>query len=524
MPQPLYTYVVKNPKTIHDDFLRTMKNGLVQKGLLQPNVNLSGDYDVLGTALSYEAAVAQANATILADQHMPDTATTAPVGSTTPGFLNRWGGLFGLQPRPAIPSRGLINVACSVASTSIATNAQLTDTAGLRYQVTVGGTYTATAGIITGIPVQALDAGSATNHNNGDTLKWTGQVPAFCAQNASVGTPNGTDGLSGGADSEIGQDELFRARILPRMANPSGGGNWSQVQAWAAASSPFVQLACVYPALNGPSTVYFAVSAAPQTTPPYTSTSRSRVISATTVSNTILPYVQGLLPEHVYVVGLSTVDQPTDVAVQLSLPAATTASPPGPGGGWLDGTPWPSTNAGTPCSVTVTSPQNFITFTVNAQTAPSIGSHIAFLSPSNWTLYSATVASFTGSTGAYVITIDTPFPGIAVNNYIFPQSVNQQTYVNAFLNAMASMGPGEWSSNPNIVGSGPLQRGFRHPQPSSTNPYSLGAQQLKQVILSGPEVLDAAYFYRSSTTPTVPANLGLGPNVLTPRNVGFYQS
>jgi len=510
MATPLFTYFQKSPQQIHDDLIRSWKSGFqLIAGIPNPNVAPKSDYDILAWGIAYEVATGQANATILADQLMPDTAA----GS----FLDRWLNLVGLARRAAVGSHGNITITLSATSTIIAAGAQLIDNSGLRFQVSVGGTY-ANGALV---PVTAVDVGSATNHNNGDVLRWV-SAPAFSNPTATVGTVGGTDGLSNGADSEVGTDEPPRNRLLAWLANPPKGGNWQQVALWAAQSSSLVQFAAVYPALNGPATTYVSVSGAVQTVAPFTSASKSRAISSTIVSTTIAPYVQGLLPENTNLVCLSSVDSPTDVAIQLSLPTAPTASPPGPGGGWLDGTPWPQTNSGTPVSVTSLggSPQNF---TVNAQTAPTAGlSHIAWLSPFDWTIHTAIVLNFSGSAGAYNLTIDTPFTNLALGNYIWPQAQNQQNYVNALLGAFAAMGPGEWTSS-SLLLSGPLGRSFRHPLPTLAAPYSLGATQLKQVILSGSEVLDASYLFRSQTTPAVPATNTVGPNIFTPRNLSFYQ-
>lgn len=509
----LFTYKTKSNVEIRDDILRTIKNGLIAKGIANPNIGPGSDYFLLATAIGNEVAVVQANSTILADQLMPDTAA----GS----FLDRWLTTFGLSRRPAIGSAGVVTIAVSVTSTLIAVGEQLTDSVGLRYQVTVGGSY----GNGAAVPVASIDVGKATNHANGDTLTWV-SAPAFSASTVSVGTTGGTDGLTGGADSEVGVDEPPRQRLFSLLQNPPKGGNSADIIEFCTQSTPIVQGAWCYPALMGPGTVFAAVAAQPQTTPPLTSTSKSRQLSSTLMIGTVQPFVQGQLPEHVYSIIASVVDQPVDVVVQLSLPSSPTASPPGVGGGWVDGTPWPSSVGGTSPVVVAASPAPTSTaFTVNATSAPTAGvSHIAWLSPQNWTLYTAIVTSVTGTSGAYAITVDTPMPGIAAGNFIWPQAVQQQNYVNALLQAFSTMGPGEWTTSPPV-----LARAFRHPAPTQAWPYSLSAVQLKQIINSGPEVLDANYIYRSTIVPTVPSTPTVSGNTLTspavniliPRNLAF---
>ena len=513
MSTPLYTYIVKTNTQVRDDILRTQKNGLIGLGIPNPNVGPGSDYYLTATALANEIAVGLANITIKVDGSMPDTAG----GSD----LDRWLTIVGLSRRAAIGSAGVITLSSSVSSTLVTFGQQLLDAAGLRYQVTVGGSYANGAYI----PVASIDTGKAANHSNGDTLTWV-TAPAFAAPTASVGTTGGSDGLTGGADSEVGIDEPPRARLLYSLANPAKGGNSSNVIQWCLQSTPIVQSAWCYPALMGPGTVFAAVSQQPTVTPPLTSTSKSRQLSNTLLIGTVQPYVQGQLPEHVFSVVASVVDQPTDVAILLNLPSAPTASPPGPGGGWVDGSPWPASIGGT-APVTVTAVTSSTSFTVNAATAPTDGvSHIAWLNPSNWTLYTATVLSHTG-TGPFVINLDTPMPGIAAGNYIWPQAVQQLNYVAAILQAFSLMGPGEWTTSSPI-----LARAYRHPSPTFSWPYLLSPVQLKIVINSGPEVLDANWIYRSNLSPTVPSaptvNTSTGvltspaPNILTPRNIAFY--
>lgn len=499
MAFPLYTYAQKTAEQIRQDFLRTLSSGLILRGVTDtPNIAPGSDYYLIGQGLGNELEVVQANGVVTADAGMPDTAAGTD--------LDRWGNLLGMSRRPALPSRGQVTVACSVPSTTVVTGAQLTDSGGLRYQVITGGIYTVD---VTGkfqVPVIAIDTGEATNHANGDVLNWSSSAPPYCAPTATVGLPGGTDGLSFGADSEVGNDEPFRARILDRLANPPRGGNWSYIATSATNSTPIVQAAFVYPALIGPATGFFCVVGAPQTVPPFSSTSKSRQIASAIVSSLVTPFVQGDYPEFAFLCGTSAVDQPVDIAILLDLPSAASASPPGPGGGWLDGTPWPQSIGGT-TPVSIQAGSTPTSLNVNASTPPIPGvSRIAWLSPLTWQVANATVTGVTGSPGSYTVTIDTPFVGIATGNYIWPQSQNQAAYVAAILQAFLGLGPGEWSLNPAITA-----RAYRHPQATKQWPSNLDGRFLKQVISVGPEVEDASWIFRSAIAPTVPASVTVDP-------------
>lgn len=499
MAQALYQFTVPTPSQLLANMLRTYANGMIAIGVANPNVSKGSDVYVLFQSIANELSAAYANAVIKSDATMPDTASGTD--------LDRWLSAVGLARDSASGSAGLVVLNSSLTTGSgvfIPIGSQLTDTLQLRYQVTVGGSY------LNGqyIPVASIDIGAQTDHANGDVLAWV-TPPPYCASTVLVGTTGGTDGLTGGADAE--QDGAARARLLATMSNPPSAGNWQAVSQLGQASTPQVEMCFVYPALQGPATTTIVCTSRA------TATNRTRTLATLVMTTQVTPYVAGLLPEYVYLQSFTPVSVPTDVALLLSIPSAPTASPPGPGGGWIDGTPWPQSIGGTaPCVVTgMTTTSNF---TVNATTAPTAGaSSIAYLDPTTWTIYSATVVTVSGTSGAYVITTSAPLVNLAMGSAIWPQSTNQATYVAALLGAFAAMGPGEMSSNALITA-----RAFRHPSPAQAWPSSLGASQLKAVISAGQEVLDAEYIYRSTTTPAVSVNVTTAPNILTPRVLAFY--
>ena len=623
---PLYTQALgKTQPQIRADILRTLSNHLRGLGIPNPNVGPGSDYYGLADGVANEICVGVANGVVTTNNQMPDTAG----GSN----LDRWLALFGLSRAGATQSSGVVTPSYSIAQgyVLVPAGAQLIDSVGLRYQVTAGGSYgpgnpSAGSPANLQIPVVSIDTGSATNHANGDQLTWVSFVP-FVGPNVSVGTTGGTDGLSNGNNSEVGQDDAPRARLLARLQNPPGGGNWADVVRWLTQATPDVQAGFCYPALLGPGTVFGVACAAAQTVTPLSSTSKNRSLPPAIMTGIVQPYVQGQYPTRAATIIATCANQATDVALLVALPSAIAASPSGPGGGWLDGTPWPSSVGGAaPCQVTGfvqgaviasgTTPQavtatgtpsinpctilititatgtnttatatislnsttvysgvlaatyvvagtgltlNFPSgtytqndfystssvsnsFICNAAAAPVPGvSHIAYVSVSNWQLYTATVLSYTGGSGAYVLTTDTPWPNLsadcavmiaggALGAAIFPQSVNQANYLAAFLQGFANLGPGEWTSN---VSS--LVRAFRHPPPALAWPYSLDANFLRTFEDAGTEVLAVQFLYRSATTPTVPATptitsaepltlTSAPPNILVPRSVSWYAS
>lgn len=507
MTARLYTFEVRDQATIRDSGLRTLRMGLIRRGVANPNVGPTSDFYVEFEAIANELAVVEANAVIKCDEQMPDTANGEALARLT--------SFKGINPRPAGGSVGTVVFDAS-ADSLVPLDKELIDGSGQRYRVSVGGTYS--DGEL--IPIEALDVGDSTNLDEDAALRWIGVAPPFSAPTALVGP----GGLINGIPAE--DNETLRARYFAHEQNPPSAGNPQHVAEIAEASSPAVQKAFVYPAVQGPATNHIAVVAAP------TATNKNREVATATMTGTVVPYVASQLEEHPFVVTTSVVSFPVDMAIGLTLPEAPTASPPGPGGGWKDGTPWPNVNGTSTFKVAVTSVVSTTSFIVDAATPPTAGvSRIAWLSPTTWKLYSATVTGFSGTSGAYSIAIDNPFIGIASGAYIFPQTVNQQRYVDAVLAFFLLMGPGEKTSNASA-----LLRGYRHPPQSVSWPYAIQGSMLRALIDAGEEVLSTSFLYRLDVTeavalsgqagtlvPSVPASVEDAPNIYVPRNIGLYR-
>jgi hypothetical protein len=497
-------FEIRDVASIRDGILRIIRNGLIDLGIPNPNVGPKSDYYLKATALANECTVAEANAVIKVDAFMPDTATGDE--------LRRWMTACGLAFRTAVGAVGKCTMVTNPANGSVSVTAgdQLLDDAGLFFEVVTTGTYD--DGEL--FDVQAVSTGFATNHINGDLLTWVA-TPAFAAPTAIVGMVGGTDGLIDGVDDE--DEETARGRLLDRLANPPSGFNWEHVAEIAEASSPTVQKAFVYPALEGPSSLQVIVAGFATSFLDITGPSAVRAIDQSIVDNVIAPYIRGILPSSINVTVLTTDDVFADVAIGLSLPSAKTASPAGPGGGWLDGTPWPAAGSATAYAA-VTAVTSSTVFTIDASTAPVDGvSRIAYVNRTNWRIYSAKVVSHTGSGPTYTVTVDTPMTGILDGAFVWPQCERQRDYVRALLKAFALMGPGEKTTSP-----GRLERASRHPTPTPNWPYSIGGQQLRAIEDVGDEVLDTQWLYRSLTTPPVPVPTADKPAIFVPGSIGLY--
>lgn len=489
-------FTVKTAEETRDDILRVYRSGLINLGVTNPNVTPGSDVYVLAQAIGNQIEVAMANTQVKADAQMPDTATGED--------LDRILAQYDLTRRSPAGAAGSVLLS-STASTSVTLGAQLVDGAGLRFAVTIGGTYANGARI----PVQGVDTGDETNHDAGDIFRWV-TPPPFSATTAVVAS----GGITGGIGLE--DDETARQRLYARLRNPPGAGNWEHVAELCEAADPLVQKAFVYPAVNGPANVGVAVVGYA------TDSSKSREVPALTVTNTIKPYLDGLYPEHADTIVDSAVDVDFDMAVELVLPASPKASPAGPGGGWTDGTSWPrNTAASSTFACTVTAVTSTTVFTVDAPSAPTAGiTQIAWYSPYDFTVYTAYVSSFTGSSGAYVLTLDRPFPGITTGCFISPNALNIASYFAAAIAQFAAMGPGEKVAS----ASNAFARGFRHPTPAQSWPYKVDGTMLRAITDAGDEVQSASFLYvTSSGAPAVPGSVSDGPNIYVPRHIAFYE-
>lgn len=507
----LDTFVVPTTDESRDAILRVRRNGLIQRGVTNPNVTKDSDHFVYATALAQNLAPAYQNLVIKTDQAMPDTATGD-------GLL-RWLQIFGMSPQGAIGASGPVAIKTSQ-PTLVVLGARLLDDVGQVFTVSVGGTYSDGQSV----PIVGQSVGKATNHEAGDILQWIDQ-PAFADSKVTVVAP----GLTGGADTA--DDEGNRSILYSHLRNPAGGGNWSQVIQWAKAASASVQSAFVYPALNGPATLGLCLLGKITYDPVDGFT---REVSET-VRAAVHDYVAAQLDANKHI-DLTTqtpklvnsADIDSNIAIGLALPASTGAG--GPGGGWTDAIPWPVLN-GTAvyCYVSVATDSTHLTLSSNdAATTPSaVGlvdgvTQIAWFSPQSYmdgnaAIISSTIVSHGGSTGALTVVLDTPLAGIKNGDFVFPNAEHAENYAQAFLTAMANLGPGQWYPDLTLV-----PQAARQPLVARQQPSDIVSSLLRPIEDAGAEVEETAYLYRSVTTPNIPVTTADSPTVLVPAHLGFY--
>lgn len=493
----LEEFQIKTAEEIRDDILRGIKNSLIKRGITNPLVAEGSQYHIDATNLSQQIYLATQSFELKADEQMPDTASGEA--------LYRQARVLGLALKAAGGSTGQMIFDCSIDTpVAVVQGALLSDSSGLTYEVTIGGAFSDEDLI----DINSVDTGESTNLAAGSILRWA-SPPAFANSTAEIAT----GGLIGGIDSET--DENLRTRLLDRIRNPPGGGNWSQLALAAEDSSSAVQKAFVYPACNGPSTVHVAVTGNP------TATNKTREVNSLIVSGKVASAIQEVMPEYAELVVTTVQDYPTSVSMGLSIPDATTAAIPGPGGGWTDAQPFPVYASLGYTGVTAVT--NSTRITIQSTLPPVAGtSRIVWVSQDDWIVRKATVLSYTGSTPSFDCVIDTPFVSgngilIVPGNWVMPDAENIETYVEAILTVFANLGPGQKTASSNL-----LPRASRRPLVGQSWVSDLDLSVTKFIENTGDEVVQAVYLYKSISSPPLPSLITDGPHILTPSNIGFY--
>ena len=506
---PLPSLTILTSQQLRDNYLRFVRNAIIQNGINpNPNTALTSDWGIQAQALANEVSTPLNNCVIACDQLMPD--------STSGVYLDRWLNIFGIPRRGATPSVGSVNCQ-STTSSFVASGSQLVGPQGALYSVLVSGLYGSSVnqGLI---PVQSVNLGSNTNLAAGVSLTWVATPPYF---NSTVSV-NALDPLTGGNDAET--DASAQNRLLTYLANPPGAGNSTQLNQLVTTSSFEVQGGFCYNAARGPSTVDLVAIG-------YASTgSTNREVNSVIMNNDVISYVNGNLFLGADGYTCTVQNQILDLCINISLPAAQTAFPAGPGGGWLDAAPLQNTTAkpgirvidgyalsGNDPAIPQNTPNSFWIDVPNvSQMSNGTVYNISYLSPETLTLYQGQTngtyiqafGSIVANSSLFYITVNTPFyfnsntnEVIQPGNLIFPSASNTALYVNTIVNYMNNLGPGERT---NLTGL--LPEALRYPFETVAFPYKINTRLLKALINSDNSVYDATFGLRGLVGPLISGN------------------
>lgn len=485
------------PEQVHATLLSSIRYGYAQQGVTV-NVKKGSELWYRMLPVAGRISLAIANGQLALRDINPLTA----VGQ---GLIDL-AAVFGVTERPASYSTGPLIV------TVLAPAVAVTIPQGFRWSAPNGLSYAANATVTVAnggtVAMTAVDAGADGDQAAATVGTWESAAIAFLGKQATV-APGGIDG---GADAD--DEEQLRTRLLRRLSFPRVGGNWAQIADWAEESSAAIEFAAVYPAARGPASYDVAIVG-----------DADDPVLGLSVQTQAHSAVVAEMPGFANLNLTSVVEQQLDVIINLAVPLPVIAG--GIGGGWVDATPWPSTAETVPLTygeiIALSYPNNWISVNSSAADPPTAGCRFAIWNPATLEFGVFTAASVTFA-AFYFITIDGTLPTWVVNGmYCSAWCENLQEYGAAFLAAMQALGPGEKSSNVDL-----LRWCRRKPGPDVERPYQLTSQQLSAVSGGHQEVSDLSYAGRfatgtktTTTTPAVPATPGNAPRLLTLQHLAF---
>jgi uncharacterized phage protein gp47/JayE len=457
------------------------------------NVKPGSEHYKIATALANRVSIAIANNKISNDQRNPLTATG--------DALRDIARVYGIAERPASQSSGPVMLKIATGATpTIPAGWQGTGPNSKKY-VTVQIEDAAENGDI--ITMRSVEAGADTVLVTGSQITWDSAAIASLLSPAIVQSP----GIRGGEDTD--DDEDIRRRLIDRLSAQAVGGNGASIKGWAEETSASIHAAYVYEAIRGPASFDVAVVAS----------GGDRTLSGTIVDAS-RSNVSSNMPGGVVSVNETTVvPEELDIVFGMRLPLPESAG--GAGGGWRDAVPWPS--AGT--KITAISGANF---TVNSSAAPVVGQSIGLWDRSDIdapVMRERTVATVSGSAGAWVITLSGSNGFVAVGDYVSAGATNLVAYAATAYAQFLLLGPGEKTDNPDL-----LPRSARYPSPEVSGPMDITNRQIAAIMSEYDEMAQLTYEAILETgtltprsSPSLPPTTASPPRILVCKRLAFIQ-
>jgi hypothetical protein len=336
------------------------------------------------------------------------------------------------------------------------------------------------------VTLVATRGGTDTNQAPGKVIRWDSAAISSLKQTCTVDA----GGLSGGTADET-QEEL-RSRLLDRLSSPANGGNWAMVRDIAKAASAAVDAAFVIPALQGPGStgVVIVRNAGDRWLEP-------------TVQNAVASALVALVPGHTKWNVTGAQAEYLDMVFAATLNDAPEAS--GPGGGWLNATPYPNQTSG-PVRVTACNTTTGVwTLNTSSLGVLAAGSRIAVwdYAEEKFFHYEVLTAADMGAT------VDiTTSPGPIKDHsgaYLSADAENLDAYGAKFLEYMRTqIGPGEKTSSTAL-----LPRALRKPSADQEMPAEITSRASSYITNEFEEVrsfaMSASYETGTTNTRTSPS-------------------
>lgn len=493
----------RNSAELREKFLRDLRLAAIDTGVtVEPPTQPGTDWYLLAEATSRQALIGLGNQA-LADR---DRSVLTATGEALDNLRKE----LGLPEVAASGSTGKI-LPTILGTTTIVNGSEFVLPNGFRGRVV--GTY---ENPIQGdeLDVESIDVGSATNLGPGQMVRFV-SPPVNVATEAKVST--GAP-LTGGTDVE--SDERKRQRILNTLRNKPAGGNWADIRQRVLDAFGSIQDCYVYPALGGPS----SEKVVPVKDFDLSTNDFSRVCTTSMLQSVRAELFSKLSIGNQNVIQAS-VDQLVDFTIKVEIPASALAG--GNGQGWTDQAPWPPLEVGDSGNISITTVggnDDVLTVDAVTSTAPLKGqTHIAWWSKADRAFYTALVVDQTGSSGAWILTLDRPLRGKggappAGGDYICPAAANLAKYATSWINVFRQLGPGQNTTDANR-----LPRSLRRPFVTDEDRSDITATALTTLVQRHPEITNIAFGYSPVTSPTVPGSVDTGPSILVPQKFGVYK-
>jgi uncharacterized phage protein gp47/JayE len=455
------------------------------------------------TSIASEFELLYNTAFLKLNSFMPDTAEGDD--------LDRLLAVSGLSRKAAGPSLGFITLNSNNPTVTIPSGSRLTCN-GLQFEVIQSGVY-ANKSLV---QIRSIDTGSSTNLPAGSIFNWI-NTPA------GAGATAVSTAITGGSDVET--DASARSRLSQLISNPPSLGNWQQLVSMIGTFDTVGSEVWIYAIADGPATQHIAIS-----TPPSISYQGRDVLNIPNMDNIANQTFANVFPGAETII-TSVINVPFDVAFKLSIPFPVGAPVNGIGGGWKNYSPFPNPDGYFFSSCAVTAVTSAVNFTIglsngNKRCIPG-QTEISWIDKSNasaagWIVKTGKVTAVTENLGlnTYTLTIDTPFTGIALGDYIFPASENGQNYLASVLSSFAALGPGQKTNVAAII-----DKAARNPN-TAVVPCIVDFQ-FTDALGNNPEVQFSNFLYRqygSSEPPLATQNAPVGTYTLDFSSGTYYQT
>lgn len=413
----------------------------------------------------------------------------------------------GVQQRPASPATGYVTA--QVVSGTVAIPDGFPGTMSDGTPITVFGAHPAVAN---GDPVlvTTTTTGESANKVFGSPGTWDDASIGALKRNFTVAS----GGLADASDADTVEE--VRQAWLERLASPGKGGNWAHVCELARGASASIASAWAYPGLT-PGSYGVAIMGA----------TGDGALSAAVVSQAASAIVAEL-PGHCKLNCTTITPQGVDVVIKVHAPLPKAAG--GPGGGFLDATPWPNDTVPIVKITGFNAATGVITTNGASLSGLAVGNHIGIWDPT----YEDASGNVVGKMyefivsealdpGTVTIKVNGGFPKDFTGCYISAGATNLVNWAASAVAAFATLGPGEKTTNVFLL---PISA--RKPDESVRGPQRLESRILSDIQSAHDEISDIGWTARYATgttstltAPSVPGSATDPPRRLTLQHLSF---